>query len=71
MLFITVIELMAAQMLHFRPTAAAHPRAATPDFAAIDRYIESEMQVTRLPGLALGIVQGDEIVQKARPCRSP
>src|SRR5213592_4392358 len=43
------------------PSAAA-PRMGAPDFAAIDRYIESQMQAARLPGLALGIVQGDQIV---------
>jgi CubicO group peptidase (beta-lactamase class C family) len=59
---VILIILMAVNFLHPRPTAAAHPHAATPDFAAIDRYIESEMQATRLPGLALGIVQGDRIV---------
>src|SRR5688500_15244890 len=41
---------------------AAAPRAAPADFAAIDRYVEREIQATRLPGLALGIVQGDQIV---------
>ena len=33
-----------------------------PDFAAIDHYIKAQMQATRLSGLALGIVQGDQIV---------
>jgi CubicO group peptidase (beta-lactamase class C family) len=42
------------------PGAAAPSNA--PDFAAIDRYIEVQMQAARLPGLALGIVQGDQIV---------
>jgi CubicO group peptidase (beta-lactamase class C family) len=32
------------------------------DFAAIDRYVEDEMRAQRIPGLALGIVQGDQIV---------
>jgi CubicO group peptidase (beta-lactamase class C family) len=41
---------------------AAAPRAAPADFAAIDRYVEQELEATRLPGLALGIVQGDQIV---------
>src|SRR5919201_1751449 len=41
---------------------AAAPRTSSPDFAAIDRYVEQEMQTLRLPGLALGIVQGDQIV---------
>jgi CubicO group peptidase (beta-lactamase class C family) len=41
---------------------AAAPRASAPDFAAIDRYVEQEMVALRLPGLALGIVQGNRIV---------
>jgi CubicO group peptidase (beta-lactamase class C family) len=36
--------------------------AAEPDFAAIDRYVEREMEDMRLPGLALGIVRGAQIV---------
>jgi CubicO group peptidase (beta-lactamase class C family) len=32
------------------------------DFAAIDEFVEKEMEAQRIPGLALGIVQGDEIV---------
>ena len=34
-----------------------------PDLAAIDRYVRSEMEAQRIPGLALGIVHGDRIVQ--------
>jgi len=33
-----------------------------PDFAAIDRYVASETDAQRIPGLALGIVQGERIV---------
>jgi CubicO group peptidase (beta-lactamase class C family) len=33
-----------------------------PDLAVIDRYVRSEMDAQRIPGLALGIVQGDRIV---------
>ena len=33
-----------------------------PDLAAIDRYVRSEMDAQRIPGLALGIVYGDRIV---------
>jgi CubicO group peptidase (beta-lactamase class C family) len=40
---------------------AAAPRASSPDFAAIDRYVAQEMAALRLPGLALGIVQGEQI----------
>ena len=41
---------------------AAAPRPSAPDFAAIDAYVQSEMQAARVPGLALGVVQGDQIV---------
>jgi CubicO group peptidase (beta-lactamase class C family) len=41
---------------------ASPPQAATPDFAAIDAYIEAQMKDIGLPGVAIGIVQGDEIV---------
>ena len=36
--------------------------SADPDFAAIDEFIEKEMQAQRIPGLAVGIVHGDQIV---------
>lgn len=38
------------------------PPLGAPNFAAIDAYVQSEMQAARVPGLALGIVQGDHIV---------
>jgi CubicO group peptidase (beta-lactamase class C family) len=41
---------------------AASAAPSTPDFAAIDTYIEGRMRELRVPGLALGIVQGDQIV---------
>jgi CubicO group peptidase (beta-lactamase class C family) len=41
------------------PVTAAQP--ALQDFATIDAYIEQQMRALRIPGLALGIVQGDEI----------
>ncbi len=45
-------------------TAASSQRspAAKPDFAAIDAYIAKEMRSERIPGAALAIVQGTEIV---------
>ncbi len=43
--------------------AAPAPTApAGPDFAAIDAYVDTQMRELRIPGLALGIVQGDQIV---------
>src|SRR6266487_1072346 len=43
-------------------TGAMSSTSRPPDFAAIDDYIAAEMQAQRIPGLALGIVQGDQIV---------
>jgi CubicO group peptidase (beta-lactamase class C family) len=37
-------------------------RAANPDFAAIDAYIQEEMREVHIPGLALGIVHDDKVV---------
>jgi CubicO group peptidase (beta-lactamase class C family) len=55
-----VLVLLALSFTALPGTAA--PRAITPDFAAIDRYVEQERQATNMPGLALGIVQGDQVV---------
>jgi CubicO group peptidase (beta-lactamase class C family) len=44
------------------PVAAAERASGDPDFAAIDRYVESERQATHTPGVALGIVRGDQVV---------
>ena len=49
---------IASAMLGSTPAAADDG----PDLAAIDRYVRSEMDAQRIPGLALGIVQGDRIV---------
>jgi CubicO group peptidase (beta-lactamase class C family) len=43
-------------------TASAASRADTPDFATIEAYVEEQMRANQIPGLALGIVQGDQIV---------
>ena len=57
------LVLLALTLLPAAPPATARtPRVAAPDFAAIDAFVESEMQALRLPGLALAIVQGDQIV---------
>jgi CubicO group peptidase (beta-lactamase class C family) len=36
--------------------------AGSPDLAAIDHYVQKEMDAQRIPGLALGIVKGGRIV---------
>jgi CubicO group peptidase (beta-lactamase class C family) len=41
------------------PTTGANGR---PDFAAIDRYVQREIDAQRIPGLALAVVEGDRIV---------
>lgn len=37
-------------------------RVTTPDLDAVDRFVQTEMQAVGIPGLALAIVHGDEIV---------
>lgn len=47
------------------PNAAAGTAAAavsTADFAAIERFVEQQMQALRIPGLALAVVQDDQII---------
>lgn len=41
--------------------ASSSPMSVT-DFAAIDSYVEAQMKDIGLPGVALGIVEGDQIV---------
>jgi CubicO group peptidase (beta-lactamase class C family) len=44
---------------------ARQATSGAPDFAAIDRFVESERQAMRLPGVSIGIVEGDRIVHLA------
>jgi CubicO group peptidase (beta-lactamase class C family) len=39
-----------------------HGASSTSDFANVDAYIQAQLDESRMPGLALGIVQGDQIV---------
>lgn len=57
-----IILLVCLICLASSTAVASPPQAADVDFAAIDKFIETEMQAQRLPGLALGIVQGNQIV---------
>jgi CubicO group peptidase (beta-lactamase class C family) len=67
---LTVIRAIAAAALGLAlatlgSAAVARPAEAadgSPDVAAIDRYVRSEMDAQRIPGLALGIVRGDRVV---------
>src|SRR5215216_37107 len=59
-----VLALVAiALIVCFTPTIGAAPSHTTaPDFAAIDAYIAQQIAAQRIPGLALGIVQGEQVV---------
>jgi len=60
---LVMLALLALAMLLPSVSAGAAPATnGPPDFAAIDAYIEAQMRDARVPGLALGIVQGDQIV---------
>jgi CubicO group peptidase (beta-lactamase class C family) len=57
-----VLALVVVQAIQATATAESPPPTASADFAAIDKYVQEEMEETRLPGLALGIVHGDQVV---------
>jgi CubicO group peptidase (beta-lactamase class C family) len=54
--------LVVAGMAQAFATGSGSSQADGPDFAAIDHYVQNEMKEMRMPGVALGIVKGDEIV---------
>ncbi len=47
------------------PASVQQSAAREPDFAAIDAFVDSERQAMRLPGVALGVVRGDQVVHLA------
>jgi CubicO group peptidase (beta-lactamase class C family) len=52
--------MLALCLIGTAPINAAEPAAA--DYAAIDAYVERQMGELRIPGLALAIVQGEQII---------
>jgi CubicO group peptidase (beta-lactamase class C family) len=57
--------ILAAWVALFPLMASAAPAAAphaTPDFGAIDAYVLAQMSMEHIPGVALGIVHGNQIV---------
>ena len=58
----TMMTLLVLILLAVAPVVAQPAQNAASDFAAIDAYVERQMGELRIPGLALGIVQGDQIV---------
>jgi CubicO group peptidase (beta-lactamase class C family) len=60
---LVMLALLTLAVLLPAVSAGARPTRNSPhDFAAIDASIEAQMRDARIPGLALGIVQGDQIV---------
>ena len=57
-----VVMLPIAQVTYPAAAIASSSPAVTPDFAAIEKFVQAEMEVQHIPGLALGVVQGDQIV---------
>jgi hypothetical protein len=62
----TQLNLLASLALIFCltifPVGVALAADNPSDFAVIDAYIETQMRDLRIPGLALGIVQGEQLV---------
>lgn len=65
-MLLLVAAVLAGAFLASRPggsdAAVGEALTAAPDLAAIDKFVEAEMDAQRIPGLALGIVQDDQIV---------
>jgi CubicO group peptidase (beta-lactamase class C family) len=61
--FVTLIVLLTLSLsLATIQGAVAQSNPVPPNLGAIDAYIEKQMQEQRIPGLALAIVRGDQIV---------
>ena len=59
---ISLFQLMLWLALIPLSASAATPPSGTPDFAAIDAYVLSQMQDLHIPGVALGIVHGNQVM---------
>lgn len=58
------IATFATEMDSVSSPAPAAGEDGRPDFAAIDRYVEDEVDAQRIPGFALAIVEGTRIVHQ-------
>jgi CubicO group peptidase (beta-lactamase class C family) len=58
----TLFAFVVLGMTQALATGNSSPQTDSPDFDAIDAYVQNQMQEMRIPGAALGIVKGDEIV---------
>jgi CubicO group peptidase (beta-lactamase class C family) len=57
-----MLALVVLGMTQALSTGPSSSRADGPDFDAIDAYVQEQMKEMPMPGMALGIVKGDEIV---------
>src|SRR5215217_1417802 len=57
-----LFALVVLGMTQVLATGNSPSQADGPDFDAIDAYVQHQLQEMRMPGAALGIVKGDEIV---------
>jgi CubicO group peptidase (beta-lactamase class C family) len=60
--FVSFTLLLALFVLTSARPVAAAPRAGSVDPARIDAFVAAEVQANRIPGLALGLVHGNQIV---------
>ena len=62
--FVSVVAFLFALLALASTTlsVAATTKSNEPDFAKIDAFVTAEMQTTHIPGLALGIVHGNQIM---------
>ena len=58
----TLFALVVVGMTQALATGNNSSQTDGPDFDAIDVYVQEQMQDMRMPGMAIGIVKGDEIV---------
>lgn len=56
-----LVAVSLAVMATIAPTYAQPPQAE-PDFAAVDAYVEAQRQALHIPGMALAIVKGDQVI---------
>ncbi|MDQ2683472.1 MAG: beta-lactamase family protein [Chloroflexota bacterium] len=57
---LTVVIALGLLLLPVAPASAQAPPAS--DFAALDRWVEDQMDASRIPGVSIAIVEGDQIV---------
>ncbi len=60
-LLATLLVVCLLALTTIAPSRAALIHTAT-DFSAVDAYVEAQMRTLKIPGLALAIVQGDQVI---------